>query len=163
MHRVLVITVSDTRSSAEDRSGDRIEALLRAGGYDVSRRGPVKDDLAALSRLVGEAITEDADVIVLTGGTGIAPRDVTPEAIAAHVTKRLDGYGEEFRRQSIAQIGPRGMLSRASCGVANGRIVVALPGSVKAVELGVAILLPMLEHAITLARGETPDHAVAAR
>lgn len=156
---VVTITVSDTRSLADDRSGDRLAALLGAGGWTVVRRGPVKDELDELAELVTRTVAEDGvDAVILTGGTGIAPRDVTPEAVARAIEKRLDGFGEEFRRRSIAQIGSRGMLSRALCGVARGRVVVALPGSVKAVELGVELLLPILGHVVDLARGAPVDH-----
>ncbi len=156
---VVTITVSDTRSLADDRSGDRLAALLADAGFRVVRRGPVKDDLEELAALVSRTVSEEGvDAVILTGGTGVAPRDVTPEAVGRAIEKRLDGFGEEFRRRSIAQIGPRGMLSRAVCGVARGRAVVALPGSTKAVELGVELLLPILEHVIALAGGRPTDH-----
>ena len=157
--RIVTVTVSDTRSLAEDKSGDRLVALLGAAGFSVVRRGPVKDELDELAALVGRVLAEDdVDALVLTGGTGIAPRDVTPEAVARHLEKTLDGFGEEFRRRSIAEVGPRGMLSRALCGVARGRLVVALPGSTKAVELGAELLLPILDHALGLARGTPTEH-----
>lgn len=156
---MVTITVSDTRSVADDRSGDRLAALLVAKGFVVDRRGPVKDDLDALAALVAQTTSEEGvSAVILTGGTGVAPRDVTPEAVGRVIEKRLDGFGEEFRRRSIDQIGPRGMLSRAVCGVARGRVIVALPGSTKAVELGVELLLPVLEHAIALAGGRATEH-----
>lgn len=159
MRKVVVLTVSDSRTLEGDRSGARAAELLSAGGYAVERRGPVRDDLEPLAALVRAIVAEAAtDALVITGGTGVAPRDVTPEALDRILEKRLDGFGEEFRRQSIAQIGPRGMLSRAACGIADGRVVVALPGSTKAVELGVALLLPILGHAIELARGAPVEH-----
>lgn len=96
----------------------------------------------------------ESDVVVLTGGTGIAPRDVTPEAIEPLFEKRIDGFGEEFRRRSWAtEAGARAMLSRAVAGVIAGTIVVALPGSPAGVELGVALLMEVLPHAVDVANG----------
>jgi molybdenum cofactor biosynthesis protein B len=96
---------------------------------------------------------------VTTGGTGIAPTDRTFEAVDQLLEKRLDGFGEAFRRLSWDQIGPRAVLSRAVAGVHRGRIVAALPGSPKAVVLAVdAILAPILAHAVALVRGETNLH-----
>jgi molybdenum cofactor biosynthesis protein B len=155
---VVTLTVSDSRSLADDRSGDRLAELLAAEGYVIDRRGPVRDDLAALAATVASIVREGVDALVLTGGTGVAPRDVTPEAVERVLEKRLDGFGEEFRRRSIAQVGPRGMLSRAVMGIANKSVVVALPGSVKAVELGVELLVPILGHAIDLSRGRPTEH-----
>ncbi len=160
MPRTLVtLTVSDSRTLADDRSGAKLEELLRAGGWAVDRRGPVRDDLEALSATVRSIVDEAGNVgLVLTGGTGVAPRDVTPEAVERVLEKRLDGFGEEFRRRSIADIGPRGMLSRAVAGIGGGRLIVALPGSTKAVELGVELLLPILGHIVDLAGGEPVEH-----
>lgn len=159
MRKLVVLTVSDSRTLADDRSGARAAELLAAGGYEVERRGPVRDDLEPLAALVASIVGEDAvDALVITGGTGVAPRDVTPEAVERALEKRLDGFGEEFRRRSIEQIGLRGMLSRAACGIARGRVVVALPGSTKAVELGIELLLGILGHTIELARGTPVEH-----
>jgi molybdenum cofactor biosynthesis protein B len=100
-----------------------------------------------------------ADAIVTTGGTGIAPRDRTYEAIEALLEKRLDGFGEAFRRLSWDEVGPRAVLSRALAGVHRGRIVAALPGSPKAVVLAVdQVLAPILAHAVALARGIQHGH-----
>jgi len=100
-----------------------------------------------------------ADVIVTSGGTGIAPRDRTYEALEALLEKTLDGFGEAFRRLSWDEIGPRAVLSRAIAGVHRGRVVAALPGSPKAVALAVdRILAPILPHAAALARGDKQGH-----
>jgi molybdopterin adenylyltransferase len=102
---------------------------------------------------------DEADAVVFTGGTGIAPRDVTYEAVDALLEKRLDGFGEAFRRLSWDQVGPRSVLSRAVAGVHRGHVLVALPGSPRAVVLAVdAILAPILSHAVALARGESSAH-----
>jgi len=118
----------------------------------------VKDE-PDLLRAAMERCADDADVIVTTGGTGIAPRDQTYEAVAALLEKRLDGFGEAFRRLSWDAIGPKAVLSRAVAGVWRGRIVVALPGSPSALGLAVSeILAPILPHAVGLLRGGSHHH-----
>lgn len=157
--RILAVTVSDTRSDTDDASGDRLVALLTEAGFQVKRHRPIVDDVEIIADVVRSAASEsDIDVIILTGGTGIAPRDVTPEAVELVLEKRLEGFGEEFRRRSWDQIGPRAMLSRATAGVLRGSVVVSLPGSVKAVELGVALLAPVLAHMVDLATGRATRH-----
>lgn len=148
--RAAVITVSDTRTPADDKSGDAAERLLAGAGHAVTR-ALVRDEQA----LIREAIlAAEGDLIVLTGGTGIAERDVTYEVVAALLDKTLDGFGEAFRRLSWDEIGPRAVLSRAIAGTRGRTMVVALPGSTKAVELGVArVLLPIASHVIGLLRG----------
>jgi molybdenum cofactor biosynthesis protein B len=116
----------------------------------------VLDEPDAIRDAVRDAIAEGADAVVTTGGTGVAPRDVTVEVLTALFDKTLDGFGEAFRRLSWDAIGPRAVLSRAIAGIIGGRFVAALPGSPKAVELAVTdVLVPILEHAVRLARGET--------
>jgi molybdenum cofactor biosynthesis protein B len=158
--RVAAITVSDTRTEADDEGGRVLRERLTAGGAVVSTAMIVKDDPEALRAAVTRICDEDlADAIVTTGGTGVAPRDQTYEAVEALLTKRLDGFGEAFRRLSWEQIGARAVLSRAVCGVHRQRIVAALPGSPKAITLAVdAILSPILPHACALARGEKHGH-----
>ena len=157
--RILTVTVSDTRTETDDVSGARLAALLAEAGFDVRRHLPVMDDVDIIVDVVRTAASEaDLDVVILTGGTGITPRDVTPEAVESVLEKRLDGFGEEFRRRSWDQIGPRAMLSRATAGVLRGSVIVSLPGSVKAVELGVALLAPILPHMVDLATGRATRH-----
>ncbi|HEX3770449.1 MAG TPA: molybdenum cofactor biosynthesis protein B [Polyangiaceae bacterium] len=155
--RVAAVTVSDTRTASDDEGGALLKARLEAAGFLVSFTRIVPDEPDALRAVVDLVCGGDlADAIVTTGGTGIAPRDRTYEAIDALLEKRLDGFGEAFRRLSWDEIGPRAVLSRAVAGVYRERIVAALPGSPKAVALGVdAILAPMLAHAVHLARGRT--------
>lgn len=157
--RILTVTVSDTRNETDDVSGDRLAALLAEAGFDVKRHRPIADDVDIITAVVRSAATEaDIDAVILTGGTGITPRDVTPEAVESVLEKRLDGFGEAFRLRSWDQIGPRAMLSRATAGVLRGSVVVSLPGSVKAVELGVALLAPVLAHMVDLATGRATRH-----
>jgi len=157
--RILAVTVSDTRNENDDESGDRLVALLGEAGFEVKRHRPITDDVDIIADLVRSAASDGAiDVIILTGGTGITPRDVTPEAVESVLEKKLEGFGEEFRRRSWDQIGPRAMLSRATAGVLRGSVVVSLPGSTKAVELGVALLAPVLSHMVDLATGRATRH-----
>jgi molybdenum cofactor biosynthesis protein B len=158
--RVAAITVSDTRTLADDEGGTRLCERLEAAGCVVSVRDIVRDEPAELHAAIARVCDGDlADAIVTTGGTGIAPRDHTYEAIEALLEKTLDGFGEAFRRLSWDEVGPRAVLSRAVAGVHRGRVVAALPGSPKAVVLAVdRVLAPILEHAVALARGAKHGH-----
>lgn len=158
--RVLTVTVSDTRLPANDESGQRLRTLLEGAGFTLAEHRVVPDEPALVQAIVREVAEQDlADALVTTGGTGIAPRDQTFEAIAPLLDKRLDGFGEAFRRLSWDEVGPRSVLSRAIAGVARGRFVVALPGSPRAVTLAVEkLLIPLLEHAVALCRGEAGHH-----
>lgn len=150
--RCMVVTVSDTRDLASDRSGQRATELLTEAGHMVRKRDIVTDDRDAIAALVRAAVADpEIDAVVLTGGTGIAPRDVTYEAVDGLLEKSLHGFGELFRSLSYAEIGSAAMLSRAIGGVVGRTIVFALPGSTKAVELGVTKLIaPELGHMIGL-------------
>jgi molybdopterin adenylyltransferase len=158
--RVATITVSDTRTEADDEGGARLKARLSAAGFEVVRSAIVRDEPGALRALVARFCDDEAvDAVVTTGGTGIAPRDQTYEAIGALLEKTLDGFGEAFRRLSWDQVGPKAVLSRAIAGTYRGRILAALPGSPKAIDLAVdAILAPILPHAVALARGRKHGH-----
>jgi molybdenum cofactor biosynthesis protein B len=158
--RVAAVTISDTRTAEDDEGGSRLCERLEAAGFIVSLRVIVRDDPDAVRAVIANVCDGDvADAIVTTGGTGIAPRDRTYEAIDALLEKRLDGFGEAFRRLSWDEIGPRSVLSRAVAGVHRDRVLAALPGSPKGVALGVdKILAPILSHAIGLVRGERHGH-----
>ncbi len=153
--RILTVTVSDTRTSADDRSGRALAEELAA--FEVVRHVIVADEPAQIVELVRTVMERDeADAIVLTGGTGIAPRDLTCEALEALFDKRLDGFGEAFRRLSWEEIGPRAILSRATAGTIGTRLVFSLPGSEKAARLGARDLIaPILAHAVDLVHGRT--------
>ena len=151
--RATVITVSDTRTQKDDLGGDAAAEGLASAGHQVLTRAVVKDDADAILAAVQAGIDAGANVVITTGGTGIAPRDVTYEAIAALLEKTLDGFGEAFRRLSWAEVGARSILSRAVAGVYRGALVVVLPGSPKAVRLAMnEVLLPVLGHAVGLLR-----------
>jgi molybdenum cofactor biosynthesis protein B len=149
--RVATITVSDTRTEADDEGGRRLRDLLGQAGFSLAGHTIVRDEPDEVRRAIERSAEDGADAIVTTGGTGIAPRDQTYEAVVGMLEKKLDGFGEAFRRLSWDQIGPRAVLSRAIAGTWRGRIVVSLPGSPKALDLAVPQLLaPVLPHAVTL-------------
>jgi molybdopterin adenylyltransferase len=158
--RIAAVTVSDTRTAIDDEGGACLRERLEAAGFVVSLRAIVRDEPDEIRALIARICDEDlADAIVTTGGTGLAPRDRTYEAMSAIFDKTLEGFGEAFRRLSWDQIGPRAVLSRAVAGVHRGRVVAALPGSPKAVALAVdRILAPILPHAAALVRGEKHTH-----
>lgn len=154
--RIVTVTVSDTRTEATDESGRALAEELERAGLPRDRHVLVRDEPDEVKRAVEDAVAGGADAVVLSGGTGIAPRDRTYEAVDALLEKRLDGFGEAFRRLSWDEIGPRAVLSRAMAGVLRGgALVFLLPGSPKAVRLGVGrVIAPVLPHAVALARGE---------
>jgi molybdopterin adenylyltransferase len=148
--RCYVLTVSDTRTEENDTSGRAIADLLSAAGHTVAARAIVKDDPASVRATIERQLaSSDVHAIITTGGTGITSRDSTFEAVDALLEKRLDGFGELFRMLSFEQIGPAAMMSRASAGLAAGKIVVSLPGSEAAVRLAMErLLLPELGHLV---------------
>jgi molybdenum cofactor biosynthesis protein B len=149
-----VITVSDTRTADTDASGARIRELLEAAGHRVVAYSILPDETAIVRTRLVELIAESVEVLIVNGGTGLAPRDTTCEAVAGLLDKRLDGFGELFRSLSYAEIGPAAMLSRAVAGVAGRTVIAALPGSTPAVELAMQkLLVPVLGHIVELVRG----------
>jgi len=148
--RCFIITVSDTRTSDTDKSGAAIAELLIAAGHVVAGRTIVKDDPELVRGTVERQLAHpEVQAIVLTGGTGITSRDTTFEAVSALLQKRIDGFGELFRKLSYDEIGPAAMMSRACAGLAAGRIIVSLPGSEAAVRLAMnKLLIPELGHLV---------------
>jgi molybdenum cofactor biosynthesis protein B len=146
---VYVITASDTRGEAEDESGRFLRDAVAAAGHALAGYRIVKDEPAALRAALDAAAEAGADAVVVNGGTGIAGRDRTYEAVAGVLEKRLDGFGELFRMLSYAEIGPAAMLSRAVAGVWGGRAIFSVPGSKPAVRLAWEKLLgPELGHVV---------------
>lgn len=157
--RVFTVTVSDSRTPETDTAGVKLKEALTKAGFRIVRHVIVKDEVRHIQELVRSVSTENlADAVILSGGTGIAPRDVTTEALNAIYDKRIDGFGEEFRRKSIESIGPRAMLSRASAGTFDGCVIFSLPGSSKAAAFGVEMIIPILEHACEQALGTRTSH-----
>lgn len=155
MIRIITITVSDTRTPETDESGRVLGKELAA--FELVRHAIVKDEPAQIAALVaGIAKSREAAAVILSGGTGIAPRDQTLDALTALFDRELPGFGEAFRRLSWDEIGPRAILSRAAAGIVDGCLVFALPGSSKAARLGArALIAPILPHAVDLVSGKT--------
>ena len=131
-----VLTVSDSRSAADDASGDYLADALRADGHRLYARGLLPDDKYRLRALLSQWIADPAvDGILCTGGTGFTGRDSTPEAVQPLLDKEMPGFGELFRQLSYADIGTSALQSRALAGLANGVFVFCLPGSTSACRL----------------------------
>ena len=146
---VAVVTLSDTRSPADDRTGDTIVALLEAAGHSGAGRELVREDPPAIRAALEAALAGPAQAVILNGGTGIAPRDSTPDIVAPLLECELPGFGELFRQLSFREIGAAAMLSRALAGVARGKLLFALPGSKAACRLALErLILPELGHLV---------------
>ena len=146
--RIAVMTVSDTRTRANDTSGDTLEARIKDAGHIVADRTIVHDDKEAIATQLRKWIEDPAvDAVVSTGGTGLTGRDVTPEAFRSVFEKEIDGFSAVFHRISFEKVGTSTIQSRACAGVANGTYLFALPGSPGAVKDGWdGILKLQLDH-----------------
>src|SRR6476469_8747607 len=135
--RLCVLTVSDSRTAAEDSSGDYLVAALTEAGHALHDRALLPDDRYQLRACVSAWIADESvDGILVTGGTGFTGRDSTPEALLPLLDKLMDGFGEIFRALSFEEIGTSSLQSRAFAGLANGTFVFCLPGSTSACRLG---------------------------
>ncbi|MEH6475847.1 MAG: molybdenum cofactor biosynthesis protein B [Sneathiella sp.] len=135
--KIAVLTVSDTRGLAEDRSGQTLVDRIETAGHTLADRKIVKDEVADIQVVLKEWIASDqVDVIISTGGTGVTGRDITPEAFSGLYEKEIPGFGELFRMLSYQKIGTSTIQSRATAGVAGGTYLFALPGSTGAVKDG---------------------------
>jgi molybdopterin adenylyltransferase len=152
-----VLTVSDgvARGERDDRSGDLLEELLRADGYEVVRR-IVPDERDAIGAAVAE-LARTSRLVLTTGGTGLGPRDVTPEATSAVLERDAPGIAETIRADSVQKT-PHGLLSRGVAGTLGPALVVNLPGSTGGCRDGYAVLRPALRHALELLGGEETEH-----
>jgi molybdenum cofactor biosynthesis protein B len=154
--RCCIVTVSDTRTLETDRGGALIEELLKNAGHEVLSREIVTDTQVEIEN-AARAILEsnEAEAIIVTGGSGIGPRDVTPEALKPLLTKELPGFGEIFRVLSYEEVGAASMLSRAFAGLAVRTLIFVLPGSTNAVRLAMEkLIVPELGHLIREVRPE---------
>ncbi|HTL36260.1 MAG TPA: molybdenum cofactor biosynthesis protein B [Kofleriaceae bacterium] len=147
---VAILTVSDTRTLETDTSGKYIADRLASEGHKIAAHTIVKDSETGIrSQLAAWIADPNIEVIVATGGTGVTPRDVTPEALAPLITKHIPGFGELFRQLSFAEIGTATIQSRADAALCGQTYVFLLPGSTNGVKLGVdKILVPQLDHRI---------------
>ena len=159
--RAVAITVSDAcaRGEREDASGLALVQLLRGIGAEVVDSRILSDDLEPLVRALKEfAAREDVNLIVTTGGTGLGPRDNTPEATRQVIEREAPGIAEAIRAESL-KVTPMAMISRGVCGVRSGTLIINLPGSPKAVKESFAVVAPVLPHAIDLLEGRTKHKA----
>ncbi len=150
-----VVTVSDTRRGDQDTGGAYLVEALEAAGHRIVRREWVKDDRQEIRTQAKSSVKQvDVQVVLFTGGTGLAARDVTAEVIGEIVDAPIPGFGELFRQLSYEEIGPATILSRACAGVRSRKLVCALPGSPKALRLAMEkILLPECGHIVAQLRG----------
>ena len=160
--RCAVLTVSDSRTLEDDTSGKLIRELLAARGHRTVEHRIVSDDREVIRLAVLRSLArDDVDAVIATGGTGVSPRDVTPEAVEPLLEKPLAGFGEIFRALSFQEIGAAAILSRALAGSSGGKVVYVLPGSSGAVRLAVERLIgPELAHVVgQLRRKDAPPSA----
>lgn len=149
--RCAAITVSDTRSQDTDKSGQLIQQLLKDAGHAVEAYAIVKDDPEQIrSQMKSFAQRSDLEAVIFNGGTGIAPRDTTYDAIEGLLEKTLPGFGELFRWLSYQDIGSRAIASRAIAGIYQGKLIFSVPGSSNAVSLAMQkLILPELNHLVS--------------
>lgn len=145
-----IITVSDTRTKETDKSGQLILELLKAAGHPVTAYHITKDEPTQIRPLLETLLADPAvQAVIINGGTGVAKRDVTFDAIQGMLEKQLPGFGELFRLLSYEDIGSAAMLSRAAAGIAKGKVIFSLPGSSGAVRLGMEkLILPEMPHVV---------------
>jgi len=159
MIKAAILTMSDrgSRGEREDLSGPAIKALVEAMPAEVVAYEVVPDDMEKIKeRLVHMADVLAADIVITTGGTGVSPRDVTPEATAAVVDRQLPGMAEAMRAASVKKT-PHAMLSRAVCGIRGRTLIINLPGSPKAARENLAVVLPAIPHAVEKIKGSEAE------
>ena len=156
---VAIVTVSSTRTAADDTAGDALAAAAAEAGHTVAARTLVGDDAAAVEAAV-LAGADQADAVITTGGTGITADDVTIDVIARLLDVELPGFGELFRARSVAEIGTRAIGTRALAGVRGQTVLVAVPGSEGAATLGGELIMPELAHLVGLRRRPVDDDGV---
>ncbi len=153
---IMAITVSDTRDETTDQSGQLIKEMLAEAGHQTVGYQIVKDEPNEIDSLLRQTLgRKDLQVIILNGGTGIAPRDGTYEVVERLMQKRLDGFGEIFRYLSYQDIGSAAIMSRACAGIAGDKVMISLPGSKGAVQLAMGqLVLPEMGHMVSQLRGQ---------
>jgi molybdenum cofactor synthesis domain-containing protein len=156
--RAGIITVSTRGAAGEraDESGPAMRDALTAAGFEVTSSALVPDDVAKVANAILEAVRGGANVVMTSGGTGLSPNDVTPEATRRVIDREVPGIAEALRARSLAKT-PHGMLSRGVAGAVGASLVVNLPGSPRAVKESLEVLLPVLPHAVELLAGESGE------
>ncbi len=154
--RFTLVTVSSSRYEKKaaripDDSGDAAERIIGAAGHTIDTRNLISDDAKMLERTTGEFLRSRSDILVYMGGTGLSKRDITIETIRPYFEKEIDGFGELLRTRSFRKVGPAAMLSRATAGVANGKLILCLPGSPDAVMTALKLFISELPHAVHIA------------
>jgi len=146
--------VSDSRTPETDLGGDLVAQLLGEAGHRIAGREIIPDEMGAIQKALRQALEDsEAGAVVLTGGTGVAPRDVTPESVVPLLERVLPGFGELFRQLSYEEIGSAALLSRALAGIAARRPIFVLPGSRGAVRLALEkLVVPEIGHLVAEAR-----------
>lgn len=161
MYKAGILTVSDkgSRGEREDLSGQVIKDMLKSAGIAVTIDGIVPDEKDQISRMLIDWVdVHKVDLILTTGGTGLSPRDVTPEATMSVIDKLAPGFGEAMRAESAKKV-PTAMLSRAIAGIRKRSLIINMPGSPKAVHECLDVIIPALPHAIETVRGEAYECA----
>jgi molybdopterin adenylyltransferase len=159
MIRVGVITISDKgyRGERDDASGEVIQEMVRGLGAEVAFSTVVPDEGADIKRVLIQGADEmGLDLIITTGGTGVSPRDVTPDATGEVIEREIPGFAEAMRMEGLKQT-PHAMISRAVCGVRGRTLIVNLPGSPKAVREGLEVILPAIAHTIAKIQGDPEE------
>ena len=156
MSKAHVITISDGvfRGTRDDKSGRALVELLQGGGFEASGPEVVPDETERIIEAIETAITRGTDVVVTTGGTGLGPRDVTPQATAALIDYEVPGIAEEMRRAGATST-PMAALSRAMSGVRGRTLIINVPGSVKGATESLQSVMPVIGHAVQLLHGDT--------
>jgi molybdenum cofactor synthesis domain-containing protein len=156
--KAAVVTVSDKSAAGEreDGSGPAVLEVLEGAGIEVVRRELVPDDRAMLESLLGELCGMGLDLVVTTGGTGLSPRDVTPEATLAVIDREVPGMAEAMRARSL-KVTPHAMISRAVCGLKDGTLVINLPGSPGGARECLEAVMPALPHALEVVSGSASE------
>ncbi len=139
---------------AEDASGKLIWGMIQVQGSKVIHYELVPDDIETIREAFKRCLYSEAEVVILNGGTGLSPDDVTIEAVAPYIEKDMPGFGELFRHKSLEQVGNAAMLTRTIAGVARGKIVFCLPGSPNAVKLALELVLPEMGHILKHVKGK---------
>lgn len=153
---VITASTKGARGERTDESGPAMTEVLRASGIEVVFMDLVRDDIEAIAVSIRRAIAAGANVVLTTGGTGLSPNDVTPEATRVVIEREIPGIAEAIRARSLAKT-PHGMISRGIAGSVGSSLVVNLPGSPRAVRESLEVVLPVLAHAVELLAGESGE------